>query len=75
MHISIGLPIAAEVGLAVILHRSAANDAPIQPRPRLIAPHGSVARERQDFVGPAEVALAVRRVLGAPIYFQMESKN
>ena len=75
MHISIGLPIAAEVGLVVLLHKSAANDAPIHPRTRLIAPDGSVAIEWQDFVGPAEIALAVRRVLGRPTYLQMESEN
>jgi len=54
---------------------SAANDAPIHPRTRLIAPDGSVAREWQDYVGPAEIGLAVRRALGEPIYFQMESEN
>jgi hypothetical protein len=75
MHISIGLPIAAEVGRVVILHKSAANDAPIHPSTRLIARGASVAREWQDFVVPAEIALAVRRVLGRPIYFQMESEN
>jgi hypothetical protein len=75
MHISIGLPIVAEVGLLVILNKSAANDAAIHPRTRLNAPDESVASEWQDFVGPAEIALAVWRVLGRPIYFQMESEN
>jgi hypothetical protein len=55
--------------------QSAANDASIHPGTRLIAPDGSVAREWQDFVGPAEIGLAVRRVLGEPIYFHMESEN
>jgi hypothetical protein len=55
--------------------QSAANDAPIHPRTRHIAPEGSVAREWQDYVGPAEIGLAVRRALGEPIYFQMESEN
>jgi len=57
-----------------VLH-SAANDAPIHPRTRLIAPDGSVAREWQDFAVPGEIGLAVRRALGEPIYFQMESEN
>jgi hypothetical protein len=34
-----------------------------------------MAREWQDFVGPAKIGLAVRRVLGEPIYFPMESEN
>jgi hypothetical protein len=55
--------------------QSAANDAPKHPRTRLIAPDGSVAKEWQDFAGPAEIGLAVRRALGAPIYFQMDSDN
>jgi hypothetical protein len=55
--------------------QSAANDAPIHPRSRLIAPDGSVARQWQDFAGPAEIGLAVRRALGEPIYSQMESEN
>jgi hypothetical protein len=75
MRISVGVPIAAEVGLVVMLHKPAANDAPIHPRTRLIAPDGSVARQRQGFVGPAEIGLAARRPPGEPIYFQMECEN
>jgi hypothetical protein len=55
--------------------QSAGNDVPAHPRMRLIAPDGSVARDWQAFVGPAEIGLAVRRALGEPIYFQMESEN
>lgn len=45
-----------------------------QPRTRLIAPDGSIAGEWQDFVGPAEIGLAVRSKLGEPFYSQMESE-
>ncbi len=46
-----------------------------RPRTRLIAPDGSIAGEWQDFVGPAEIGLAVRSRLGEPLYSQMESEG
>jgi hypothetical protein len=42
------------------------------PRTRLNAPGGSIAREWQGFVGPAEIGLAMREALGEPLYSQME---
>ena len=45
-----------------------------RPRTRLVAPDGSIAKEWQDFIGPAEIGLAVRSVLGEPLYSQMESE-
>jgi hypothetical protein len=40
----------------------------------LVAPDGTRVREWQDFVGPAEIGLAVRNVLGEPFYSEMESE-
>jgi hypothetical protein len=40
---------------------------------RLIAPNGSIAKEWQDYVGPRELGLRVRRELGEPFYSQIES--
>jgi hypothetical protein len=52
---------------------SSGRDFSTQPRTRLIAPDGSIVREWQDFVGPAEIGLAVRSSLGEPLFSQMES--
>jgi hypothetical protein len=49
------------------------RDFSTQPRTRLIAPDGSLVREWQDFVGPADIGLAVRSSLGEPLFSQMES--
>ena len=47
---------------------------PARPRTRLVAPDGSIVREWQNFVGPTEIGLAVRRALGTPIYSQIEQE-
>jgi|HubBroStandDraft_3_1064219.scaffolds.fasta_scaffold05388_3 hypothetical protein len=53
---------------------SLGHDSLTLPRTRLVAPDGSIAGEWQDFVGPAEIGLAVRRTLGEPLYSQTESE-
>jgi hypothetical protein len=50
------------------------SNALTRPETHLIAPDGSIAEEWRDFVGPAEIGLAVRRTLGQPSYSQMESE-
>jgi hypothetical protein len=40
----------------------------------LVAPDGTRVREWRDFVGPAEIGLAVRKVFGEPFYSEMESE-
>jgi hypothetical protein len=40
----------------------------------LVAPDGTRVREWRDFVGPAEIGLTVRNVLGEPFYSEMESE-
>lgn len=54
--------------------KSTDEDFLTHPRMRLVAPDGSIVREWQNFVGPAEMGLAVRRALGAPVYSQIEPK-
>ena len=49
-----------------------AGDAAPRARTRLLAPGGSVAKEWQDFAGPTELGLALREVLGAPLYSRLE---
>lgn len=49
------------------------NDTLIRPTTRFVAPDGSIVSEWQDFVGPAELGLAVRAILGQPLYSQMAS--
>jgi hypothetical protein len=44
---------------------------PPHPITRLIAPDGSVVREWHDYIGPTEIGLTVRKVLGTPSYSQM----
>lgn len=53
---------------------SSGNDSQKHPETRLIAPDGSIVKEWQNFVGPVEIGLAVRRALGAPVYSQIEPK-
>ena len=53
----------------------ASSEFPSHPRTRLVAPDGSVVKEWQEFVGPAEIGLAVRRALGVPLYSQMISTS
>jgi hypothetical protein len=53
---------------------SPGHDLRIQPRTRFVAPDGSTVREWQDLVGPAEIGLEVRSMLGEPLYSQMESE-
>jgi len=43
-----------------------------QPKTRLVAPDGQVEREWHEFVGPAEIGLAIRGILGEPFYPGME---
>lgn len=47
------------------------NELSSHPTTRLTAPDGSVAQEWKDLVGPTEIGLAVRKVVGAPLYSQM----
>jgi hypothetical protein len=47
-------------------------DSLTRTKTRLFDPSGSTAMEWQDFVGPAEIGLAVRSKLGEPIYSQLE---
>ena len=49
------------------------RDSSTRPETRLIAPDGSIAKEWQEFVGPAEIGLAVRSSLGEPLFSQMQS--
>jgi hypothetical protein len=51
------------------------SDVLTRPKTRLVAPDGSIAGEWQDFIGPAEIGLAVRRALGEPLYSQMEPED
>lgn len=46
-----------------------------RPKTRLVAPDGSIAREWQDFIGPAEIGLALRSTLGVPWYSPMELED
>jgi hypothetical protein len=57
-----------DVKLAVTSDR----DSITRTKTRLLEPGGSTAMEWQDFVGPAEIGLAVRSKLGEPIYSQLE---
>lgn len=51
--------------------RSTGGGSSSRPRTRLVAPDGSIVQEWQDFVGPVEIGLAVRRALGMPLFSQM----
>ena len=57
----------------VEVSEATAGEFPSHPTTRLVAPDGSIAKEWQGFVGPAEIGLAVRKVLGMPLYSQMRS--
>jgi hypothetical protein len=46
----------------------------VQPRTQFVAPDGAIVRVWQGFVGPAEIGLTVRSMLGEPRYSQMESE-
>jgi hypothetical protein len=50
------------------------HESPALAKTRLIAPDGTTVREWHDFVGPAEIGLAVRSVLGEPLFSGMESE-
>jgi hypothetical protein len=58
----------------VTISESIGRASPAQPKMRLIAPDGSISKEWKGFVGPAEVGLSVRSVLGDPLYSRMESE-
>ena len=65
-----------DLGMADIkTSESLGHDMPARARTRLIGPGGSVVREWQDFVGPAEIGLAVRAALREPRYSQMKSED
>jgi hypothetical protein len=50
------------------------HDILLQPKVRLVSPDGTIVREWLEFVGPAEIGLAVRNLLGEPLYSEMESE-
>ena len=47
----------------------------VHPEIRFIAPDGSLVREWQDYIGPAEIGLAVRRALGQPVYSNVQFED
>ena len=47
---------------------------PVRTKMRLVAPDGTSVQEWHGFVGPVEIGLAVRRILGEPLYSGMESE-
>jgi hypothetical protein len=55
--------------------QSTASQMLVHPEIRFIAPDGSLVREWQDYIGPAEIGLAVRRVLGQPVYSKMQFED
>ena len=55
--------------------RSIEHESLIRAKTRLVAPDGTRVREWRDFVGPAEIGLAVRSVLGEPLFSGMESET
>jgi hypothetical protein len=48
------------------------HESPSLTKTRLVAPDGTTVREWHEFLGPAEIGLAVRSVLGEPLYSLME---
>jgi hypothetical protein len=54
--------------------RSLGRESAASSRTRLLAPDGTSVHEWRDFVGPAEIGIAVRQVLGEPLYSGMESE-
>jgi len=64
-----------DLGLsAVSASRSTEHESLSLPKMRLVAPDGTRVREWRDFVGPAEIGLAVRGILGEPLYSRMEAE-
>jgi hypothetical protein len=62
-----------DLGLSDIkLSQSVVHQSSLQARTRLVAPDGTSVREWSDFVGPAEIGLALRHALGAPLYARLE---
>ena len=55
--------------------QSTASQTLVHPEIRFIAPGGSLVRKWQGYIGPAEIGLAGRRVLGEPTYSQMKSED
>lgn len=53
---------------------SVEKGSPGLPKMALVSPDGTRVREWRDFVGPAEIGLAVRNVLGEPFYSEMQSE-
>ena len=47
---------------------------PVRTKMRLVAPDGTSVQEWQGFVGPVEIGLAIRHILGEPCYSGMESE-
>jgi hypothetical protein len=65
-----------DLGLSGIkVSQSFGHESPAQARTRLVAPNGICVREWHDFVGPTEIGLALRRILGEPLYSGMESEG
>jgi hypothetical protein len=54
--------------------RSPEHESPNLAKTRLVAPDGTSVREWHDFVGPADIGLTVRQILGEPLYSGMESE-
>ena len=55
--------------------QSTASQMLVHPEIRFIAPDGSLVRAWQDYIGPAEIGLAVRRVLGQPVYSKVQFED
>jgi hypothetical protein len=55
--------------------QSTASQMLVHPEISFIEPDGSLVRQWQDYIGPAEIGLAVRRVLGQPVYSKMQSED
>jgi hypothetical protein len=53
--------------------RSLGPESAAASRTRLLAPDGTSVHEWHEFVGPAEIGIAVRQVLGEPLYSGLES--
>jgi hypothetical protein len=54
--------------------RSLGRESAAASRTRLLAPGGTSVHEWHDFVGPAQIGIAVRQVLGEPLYSELESE-
>ena len=63
----------ADLGLSSLVEsRPLRRESAAQPKTRVLAPNGNPMREWHDFVGPADIGLAIRSILGEPLYSAME---